>query len=786
MKKIIRILTIFIKSLFFMLFIELTPLFNFGSFIPYFLLTLFLIFLILKNFMEKEYSQDNYDFENFIVLFFVASFYIYKYKSFLCYSLIITFITIIIFLAITDIFCKTEVENDKQLKLIKPLEKNLEKLNSFLKDLDKKALLIIGVWGSGKTHFIKYFFQENSKEYIPIWLKSSLYDSKKEMRDFAIDEINHIIAKNGIGMFGILKLFNLSNLLPKINTFIDEGKSLKNKISLIHKKIVLIVDDLDRIECGAKIKEYISLISEFEEYFNIKIIYLGDNKNTFGINIDNKDEEYLNKYFCDVMILNKITPQILIEEELLKLKESRDTIFKIKLLKGMNTLSQSKYQYSEFPLGGPVDLDQKEKSEERRNKILNKFENKFENIRFIQRFFKELERKKIISFFYNNKEEQSLIITSFLLFYLLIDEYKKELQNLCIKDRYSYHIHLNNSKTLTEDNDIYEIVTFFDKTAYISKYFLKIFFYEEELITERKILENKRNDIKERYNFSEEKDFSYYNYNNLLNDMLFIARETNWSNEEIKCFLEKYIVNLKLLYQKEIVDIVDILKLSYERGLIFYSNDPIIDKQNNGYFFKNNYNKDDFFYLFYNIDYYLFINYADLLKQCLPKDMPLQQYYEIRSGELFLFSHNYLKENNINTYDKKFPLYDVAKTLLNRIEKNNIQILSEETLNDINKKFKIIKTHIDLIKSAYGFFISNFDIKLKEFEQIETEDGIDLSNRNLHDEIMKKSLTHNEIQEIEENWKEVTNTISNDLQLLDIKIKIEKLKKKGIWVWKYL
>ncbi|MCB8566293.1 hypothetical protein [Fusobacterium ulcerans] len=779
MKKIIRILTIFIKSLFFMLFIELTPLFNFGSFIPYFLLTLFLIFLILKNFMEKEYSQDNYDFENFIVLFFVASFYIYKYKSFLCYSLIIIFITIIIFLAITDIFCKTEVEDNKQLKLIKPLEKNLEKLNSFLKDLDKKALLIIGVWGSGKTHFIKYFFQENSKEYIPIWLKSSLYDSKKEMRDFAIDEINHIIAKNGIGMFGILKLFNLSNLFPKINTFIDEGKSLKNKILLIQKKIVLIVDDLDRIEDKTKIKEYISLISEFEEYFSIKIIYLVDTNNIFIDEKSKRDEEYLNKYFCDVIVMNKVTSRILIEKGLTKLKRSVDIIFKVELENAICKLALTKYWYIDNTKDIIPEnfMELKELAEKRRREISNKFENKFENIRFTKRFFKELEEKNIINFFHNNEEEQSLIITSFLLFYFLKDEYKKDFQKLCTEETYSYQKHLNASEALAEKNDIYNIVDFFDKEGFISKYFLKIFFSDEKLITKREIIKNKINDIKDAYSLSEKKDLSYYNYDNLLNDMFFIVKETNWNNKEIKCFFKKYIVNLKLLYQKEIIDIIEILNLTYRYGLVFYSNEPIIDKQYN-YFFRKIYNEEDFIYSFYTIDYYFFWNYDDFIKLCLPKDKTFQEYRILRNEELFSFSHDYLKENNVDTYNKDFPLHDVAETLLMKIKENNTQVLNDEILENINEKFETIKKHINLIESVYNFFISKFDIK--QFKEIEIEDNIDLNSRNLYNEIMRISLTHDEIQKIEDNWEKVTNTISNDSQLLNIKIKFEKLKKKKI------
>ncbi|MGN6645683.1 MAG: KAP family P-loop NTPase fold protein [Cytophaga sp.] len=156
-----------------------------------------------------------------------------------------------------------------------------QKINSY----DSKESLSIGIaakWGSGKStlmHFIENELLQNNKYHI-VWLKSWNYKNTDKLLNDFFKTLDKNISNE---LFGLTSFFNnyKSNLIKLENQFLktsvfehmynepinDDYKKLNNKLGDINKKVVVFIDDLDRLE-KHEIVEVLKLIRQTGSFNN--------------------------------------------------------------------------------------------------------------------------------------------------------------------------------------------------------------------------------------------------------------------------------------------------------------------------------------------------------------------------------------------------------------------------------------------------------------------------------------------------------------------------------------
>ena len=209
-----------------------------------------------------------------------------------------------------DILITLTVEDElfsSRIGSIKKLEKEIE--------LGKDSILVNSIWGNGKTFFIKKFMEKYEKKYEFIYIKVPYFDTKTEFRKKILSEIHRIFKKNKIitsslkdlmSYFNVndegIKLgfisFNLSKLLSE-NTEDDYREvliSIKDNLNYLEKKVVIILDDFDRIENREKILEVLNFIGELNIEFNesITLITLSSYEKLINIIERNQEEKEKN------------------------------------------------------------------------------------------------------------------------------------------------------------------------------------------------------------------------------------------------------------------------------------------------------------------------------------------------------------------------------------------------------------------------------------------------------------------------------------------------------------
>lgn len=204
-----------------------------------------------------------------------------------------------------DILITLTVEDElfsSRIGNIKKLEKEIE--------LGKDSILVNNIWGNGKTFFIKKFMEKYEKKYEFIYIKVPYFDTKTEFRKKILSEIHRIFKKNKIitsslkdlmSYFNVndegIKLgfisFNLSKLLSE-NTEDDYREvliSIKDNLNYLEKKVVIILDDFDRIENREKILEVLNFIGELNIEFNESITLITLSSYEKLINIIERNQE---------------------------------------------------------------------------------------------------------------------------------------------------------------------------------------------------------------------------------------------------------------------------------------------------------------------------------------------------------------------------------------------------------------------------------------------------------------------------------------------------------------
>ena len=220
-------------------------------------------------------------------------------------------------LIVIKILKKTESIEKTDEKLYKNREKDKEFILDFLTNNDNKNIYTLGIdseYGTGKTFIVEKAIEElDYKKFEIIKIRCMLLE-KEEIYSYILKKIRKILSKNSIFTVSFEKLSNtflktidnkffggISELLSQ-NIVIDEIDYFKEVIEKLDKTIILVFDDIDRVNDTEKIERILSFISDFS-IKNIKILVLFNSQNLKNIN-EKYNRNYLEKY---IPVTRKIT-----------------------------------------------------------------------------------------------------------------------------------------------------------------------------------------------------------------------------------------------------------------------------------------------------------------------------------------------------------------------------------------------------------------------------------------------------------------------------------------------
>ena len=259
------------------------------------------IFILDGNdFFKRINNWNSYLFNEIIVICFIILFVLKKIKK----------------------IKNEENKNNKKIndELYENRKKDKEFVLNFLTNNDNKNIYTLGIdseYGTGKTFIVEKTIEEieelDYKKFEVIKIRCMLLE-KEEIYSYILKKIRKILSKNFISTVSFEKLSNtflktidnkffggISELLSQ-NIVIDEIEYFKEVIEKLDKTIILVFDDIDRVNDTEKIERILSFISDFS-IKKIKILVLFNSQNLKNIN-EKYDRNYLEKY---IPVTRKIT-----------------------------------------------------------------------------------------------------------------------------------------------------------------------------------------------------------------------------------------------------------------------------------------------------------------------------------------------------------------------------------------------------------------------------------------------------------------------------------------------
>jgi KAP P-loop domain protein len=318
---------------------------TFSNWIILFLLIfLFAIIILKKKLKIEKYLFDYLEYFFSVVCIQIIIYKSKKYDSIKDFMIILScwiLITILFGDFISRYIEKYENNDSNNVNkigsnLINSREQDLDNLKNIL-DNTLDSIIIDDEWGNGKTFFIKKFMEKYNTNYEFIYIKAPYFQTREEFRKVFLTELNKVFIKNGIfntsisnltKYFGVeIQGITLNQIEKNYNETIEE---IVKKMCKLDKKIVVVLDDLDRIEKGEDIQEILNFIGEINIELREKIglitlsSYNKLNEKVISHTEDKEGENYLEKYFDKKFYLQKVNIQELIEyfcedENLLKI-----------------------------------------------------------------------------------------------------------------------------------------------------------------------------------------------------------------------------------------------------------------------------------------------------------------------------------------------------------------------------------------------------------------------------------------------------------------------------------
>ena len=458
------------------------------------------IFLILQYPIDK--NENWYIQFIFFSIINSISFYLVRYfqkKNFLILSIKILITYYLILFCIILFKCvyytsKTNLENDGDLFVERKydLERLLNYLNYF------SIIGINGEWGSGKS-----FLTDHLKNFILIKI-DLLSCNVDEIQTVILNELDKLLKNQGIfspfspKLKKILqqgKLFeNISQLFVKNDISYSEAiTGLHNNLKSINKPIVIVYEDLDRVENTTVIKQILG-ISEKIAGDNIKILYQFSETNLLDKGIE---RTYLEKYIPFILNLTDIP-----------FKSTLSYVLKQEIYKD-SLLDEEDFKFLYLPVYLPH-FDNFNNLNRPLTSI--KFELKNVTIRKTQLFLNEL--NQVINEKEIYKKNKRVVILFFLLKHFYYEAYKKISSGESLLDTFTFLYQDKNDTVLNwiaychnEGINILDLITTEDNK--LSAFIISIFEYNCDIETIgddfEDFINESRNNIKNK-NLNEEKD----------------------------------------------------------------------------------------------------------------------------------------------------------------------------------------------------------------------------------------------------------------------------------------
>ncbi|MEG2985758.1 MAG: P-loop NTPase fold protein [Peptostreptococcaceae bacterium] len=239
-----------------------------------------------------------------------------------------------------------------KIDLYKSRRKHLDHIMEIITQFndDNFAISINGEWGSGKSVIIKELVDECTvKGHFNIYIKPLISDSTEKLLVQFRSGMEKILLKNGIpcgehsslskyikeinkiisfnSKFTLADIFELNEDKVEFTSYKEDlQKDINNLLEVSNKKIIVIIDDFDRIE-EERQKNILAFISEVIDFNGVTIVIAFDNiklKNNQVINI-----EYMEKFVASQVHINKVEFEEIIKfhsKEILCKKEFENTI----------------------------------------------------------------------------------------------------------------------------------------------------------------------------------------------------------------------------------------------------------------------------------------------------------------------------------------------------------------------------------------------------------------------------------------------------------------------------
>lgn len=215
-------------------------------------------------------------------------------KNLTKYGISISIIIIISFLfdSLFEFGKKEETNKEKLPILIRERGYDLNRLKLYLKEKNTNIIGLNGDFGTGKSLIIEYLKKDLGSEYYIIEI-DVLSSNSDDIQIILMNEIDKILRNHGIFSRYSPKLrsfFSENNILRNIELgffyddtiFINMIKGIKKEIHLLEKPLLIIYEDLDRINNFEVIQKILG-ISEKLSSKHIKIIYQYSKRNLEGI-----------------------------------------------------------------------------------------------------------------------------------------------------------------------------------------------------------------------------------------------------------------------------------------------------------------------------------------------------------------------------------------------------------------------------------------------------------------------------------------------------------------------
>lgn len=248
-------------------------------------------------------------------------------------------LTILIIVNLFKDFNKIKINKNQldKIKLLSFREKEKKRLKEIIEDKKITSILIEAEMGNGKTTFINSLIEdfENDMGCEIIYFKLPLIKSYEELEKNLLLELQKILVKydlnnkfinNLLNDVSTLKLGCIEINLGRKKSIWNTLQELQRTLMKIDKKILIILDDIEREENLEKIYKSILFLGELSEYFkntNITILLLTQynhlelafNKALESKKI-NRNSVYLDKYYKYRFRLNEPTISDLNDDDL--------------------------------------------------------------------------------------------------------------------------------------------------------------------------------------------------------------------------------------------------------------------------------------------------------------------------------------------------------------------------------------------------------------------------------------------------------------------------------------